>query len=196
MKHPWKIIAAACLSIMMAACSSGTGSAAASAAATASAKSSASTASISEDTVLAAYKSTASEMKKFYTLGYSVDTGDSQQVQANGATYYRVKDYATLADLKSHLSTMLEDSCVNALMEQMKGVYTDIDGKLYMVGADAPDLSGLGEETDTVTKVSDTKYVVNVSVPTGGSTAKPVEFQFPYELVDGNWRFTSFPMIQ
>ena len=194
MKTLWKILISAGMALNLAAC-------AGSASASASASPSASAApAMDENTALAAYKTASVELEKFYQMKYTIDGKDSI-TPAGGGTFYLVKDYGTLSELKDHLMQYVTADCADSILSQWSSVYMENDGKLYMLGADTPIDETKGEESDAAAKVSDTEYKITATVQIinpedNNKVTGSKDFEFPYVLQDGEWRFQEFPKIR
>ena len=131
----------------------------------------------------------------FYFEVNSLDVDSKVTVKDAGKTYYKVKDYSTLADLKVYMETVLSENLVNNLIDKTD-VYREFNGVLYSVdGARGEDIS-LGKETVTVTQSSNSIFTVTVKVEKLSDDYKSVTgyetFKDIYSNVDGKWAFTGF----
>jgi len=131
----------------------------------------------------------------FYFEVNSLDVDSKVTVKDAGKTYYKVKDYSTLADLKVYMETVLSENLVNNLIDKTD-VYREFNGVLYSVdGARGTDIT-LGKETVSVTQSSNSIFTVTVKVEKLSDDHKTVTgyetFKDIYSNINGKWAFTGF----
>lgn len=154
-----------------------------------------------DDEILAAYKQ-AAEAYGWFDLASMPCSGEP--VTAGGQLYQKV-DYpgiTSLEDLKTYLGELFSAELVTRLLpeDQTPPLYLDVDGALYVRPfARGADLTK-GAATAAVEKVSDTYYLVNVSVETLADDLQTVTgvecTSFPYQLLEnGRWVFTDFRLV-
>lgn len=149
-----------------------------------------------EAEILEAYKG--AQEAYFYANVKSLDVDYENTAEYNGMPVYKIVDYANLEELRAYFGTYFCDKIADEYTNS--GIYIEIDGALYSGdGARGTDITK-GNETQSVEKVSDTKFNVNVSVEildpdNNFAVSGSEDYVFPYELVDGHWVFTDFPAI-
>jgi len=131
----------------------------------------------------------------FYFDVNSLDVNSNVTVKDAGKTYYKVKAYSTLAQLKAYMETVLSDNLVNNLINKTD-VYREFNGVLYSVdGARGEDIT-LGKETVSVTQSSNSIFTVTVKVEKLGDDHQTVTgyetFKDIYSNINGKWAFTGF----
>ncbi len=149
-----------------------------------------------EDKILDAYNM-ATEVASWFRIE-SMSTNWNDYVDIGDKRYYKTVQFETRRDLRDYLESYFSVSVVDELLSN--DMYIDYNGKLYSTGgARGADLFK-GRESYLITRVNDTKYLLNVIVEIYGNDAETVEdyeeFIFTYENVSGRGVFTSFPSIR
>ena len=127
----------------------------------------------------------------------------SEQSEKTGyGDYYRL-DYpgvTSRAELETFLNTLFAPDITARLLKEGKEQFIDLDGALYCLDAARGSDITLGEETDSVTPVSDTAGTLDAVVEVLGEDLSTVTdyktFAFPYEIRDGRVIFTAFPYFR
>ena len=78
-------------------------------------------------------------------------------------------------------------------------LYQEVEGSLYVLPSNRERNSARGVPAVQIVQVSDTAYTVDVTVDLldgpGGTATGVASYTFPYELVEGQWVFTDFQMV-
>lgn len=155
---------------------------------------------LTDEEILAAY-ARAEEAWGWFVLSPLPDTGDT--VTLDGMHYRRVSaaGLGKVEDLRTYLRSLFTADLTEELLSAggAQPLYRDIDGALYVRAVGRSRAAGKGEAEAEVTRVDETAYTVDVTVPlldSDGVTAAGLEcWSFPYALVDSRWVFTDFHSV-
>lgn len=147
-----------------------------------------------EAQITAAYEK-AAEIYYYFEVS-SLEVDSAATVEDAGKTYYKVKDYSTLNELKAYMGSVLSEGLIEKLIDDNADIYREFDGVLYSIdGARGTDIT-LGGEKVSIIQNNDTGFTVIVTVEKLGEDLKTVTgFETHndiYENVNGKWVFTVF----
>lgn len=156
---------------------------------------------MSEEEVLLAYDRAVEAWDWFF---HKPLPGSGERVQVGDRAYWKVSStrVETMEDLRSHLRRLFSQELTERLldMDAPTPLYLELQGALYVRenAGRARDRSK-GSQQIQVERETDTSYSVNVTVDLldeDSVTVVGLEFwSFLYELVDDQWVFTSFRLI-
>lgn len=156
---------------------------------------------MSEEEVLLAYDRAVEAWNWFF---HTPLPGGGDRVQVGDAAYWKVSSprFETMEELQSYLRHLFSQELTEQLldMDAPTPVYLDLQGALYVrENAGCVRDRSKGAQQIQVEKETDTAYSINITVDLldGDQTAVVgLEFwSFSYELVEDEWIFTSFELI-
>ena len=129
--------------------------------------------------------------------------GGQESCVIDGWTYYQVQEpgMETMTDLRAYLRGLFSEELVDTLLSTggSHPLYQEIEGSLYVLPSNRERNSARGVPAVQIVQVSDTAYTVDVTVDLldgpGGTATGVASYTFPYELVEGQWVFTDFQMV-
>ena len=149
-----------------------------------------------EAAILRAYNE-ATEAASWFRIG-TMPTDWDDFVDIGDMRYFKTVRFETYRDLREYLKSLFSVSIVDELLSGE--TYIDHNGRLYAIDAARGADIFMGRESYSITRESEEKYQLKVTVEVYGNDAETVEgyeeFLFTYENVSGRWVFTAFPGIR
>ena len=158
-----------------------------------------------EQMILSAYKA-ASEAAGWFRIASILEQQDEYPrendtyIELDGIRYFKVKRFPEYQGFVDYLHGLFSKELVEEFLNSEHKRYINRDGELYATTGIRGTNIHMGDENYTVYNVSDSKYIVEVTVDIYGVDLVTVVdqevFEFPYEFVDDRWVFTEFPKIR
>ncbi|MCL2057282.1 MAG: hypothetical protein FWH02_08720 [Oscillospiraceae bacterium] len=141
-----------------------------------------------------------SAMEVMYWITFdAMPYGEGTQ-DIDGMTYQIIghPTIKTMADLKSYLESLFAASIADDKLEG--GLFRDIDGSLYKMGAARGGNIFKGDEEYEIIRESEARIIFRVTVEDlddpGGDVIGHTIHDMIYEQIDGRWVFGSFEMVR
>lgn len=128
----------------------------------------------------------------------TLDLDFEQSATIDDKMYFKVKDYTSIQEVKSYLSTIFSPEIVEefVLLEQL---YIEHDGDLYSTPSDAPTNASIGDIiSQDVNFIDDNNCIITVEVETKNENYEvdgSKNIEFVCEKLNDNWIFKTFPGI-
>ena len=121
----------------------------------------------------------------------------------DGFNYYKSKHdtITNYKQLKNYLSTLFSEEIVNDLLngENGKIKYVDVDKYLYGTIPETRPYSQIGNQSYTIQKINDYRYIYNLNVEILTNDLKNIDhsenYEYIYEFVNDRWVFTKFHLF-
>ncbi len=159
-----------------------------------------------EQMILAAYKS-ATVAASWFRIASILETADEYPsaddlyIELDDRRYFKVKRFDRYDVFVDYLEMLFSKELTQEFLQSENNKYINIDGELYAtLGIRGTDIH-MGNEYYAIERVSDSKYIVRVTVDIlGGDDMLTIVgnevFEFPYEFMGDRWVFTEFPEIR
>ena len=158
-----------------------------------------------EQIVIAAYKS-ASNAASWFRIASILEQENEypsetdEWFESDGTRYFKVKQFDKYEDFVEYLEGLFSKKLTEELLSSSNIKYINYGGELYAsLGVRGTNIH-IGNEYYLVEKVSESKYLVKVTVEVLDDDAVTVKgnkvFEFPYEYIDDRWVFSAFPEIR
>ncbi|MBE6651193.1 MAG: hypothetical protein E7613_07755 [Ruminococcaceae bacterium] len=158
-----------------------------------------------EQIVLAAYKS-ASNAASWFRIASILEqeneypTESDEWFEVDGTRYFKVKQFDKYESFIDYLEGLFSKKLTEEFLNSSNIKYINYGGELYAsLGVRGTNIR-VGNEYYMVEKVTESKYIVKVTVEVLGDDAVTVKgnkvFEFPYEYIDDRWVFSAFPEIR
>jgi uncharacterized lipoprotein YehR (DUF1307 family) len=153
----------------------------------------------SDDIIHEAYRAAMEAMFWFDMDTMQYDSDIYQEIDGyrfNMAAHDTIK---TMDDFKNHLGSLFTEEIINRLFD--RGLYRDIDGSLYVLGATRGGDLSKGAETYEIIRENERKIIYRVTVedrsPEDDITViGHTVHDMIYEYIDGKWVFSKFETVR
>ena len=142
----------------------------------------------------------ATDMSGWFRIGTIDCIVMDDYIEKDGIVYYRVKDYATLDELREKLCEAFTEEYACRLIEESYIEYVELDNVLYAVVADRGTDIYAGEEAYHVDG-NDQGGILTVTVQLlskddTGKVEGCKDYEFPYIIQEESVLFTDFPQVR